>query len=452
MLNFNNERAINFAVRFRECGKELYVVGGAVRDMIMGKQPHDYDFATDATPAEMRNMFPHTVPTGEKHGTITILFEGEPFEVTTYRTDGPYTDGRHPDTIFPARDIEKDLARRDFTMNAIAYDPLKRIYQDPFAGVQDIYNKVIRCVRRPKDRFTEDGLRILRAVRFMTQLNFTLNDNILKSFEDPEVINTLDKISAERIRDELNKILAAPKPFYACSLMHRYGIMDKIIPELRKCEGQRQNEHHAHDVLDHILITAGSVGSLSDRKAPLHVCLAALLHDIGKPQTAALKNDGINYSFLGHEDKSAEMAKEILERLKYPNDIRDKVVRLVRVHMEPLHYNRQWKKSAIRRFIMRVGVDNLDDLFLLNAADIYASGTHGYGMFEELKKRVQEVLEEKPALNIKTLAINGNDLILIGFKEGPALGGTLKFLFENVLDNPELNTREMLLAIAKGQL
>jgi poly(A) polymerase/tRNA nucleotidyltransferase (CCA-adding enzyme) len=227
--------------------------------------------------------------------------------------------------------------------------------------------------------------------------------------------------------------------------MYKYGIMDKIIPELRICEGQRQNEHHVHNVLRHIFYTAGESGNL---EAPLHVRIAALLHDIGKPQTAILKEDGVNFSFIGHEEKSAEMAKIILGRLKYPNDVRDKVIHLIKIHMEPLHYNSSWKKSTIRRFIVRAGVENLDDLFLLNAADLYASGTHDYKMHDELKDRVREILEEKPALSVKTIAIDGHDLIQIGFREGPALGETLKHLFNTVLEFPELNTRQQLLALA----
>jgi putative nucleotidyltransferase with HDIG domain len=447
MTIFNNEKIIKLATRFRENGKELYMVGGAVRDMIMGKEPHDYDFASDATPDEIQEMFAHTVPTGIQHGTVTVISEGQHFEITTYRIDGSYTDGRRPDNVFFVRNIEKDLSRRDFTMNSIAFDPLRKTYNDPFVGVTDIYNKTIRCTGRAKERFLEDGLRILRAVRFMTQFNFTLDKRIIEAFEDAGIINALDKISPERIRDEFNKILMTKTAFSALVLMYAYGILNKIVPELHACEGHQQNEHHAHDVLKHIFMTVGETGILD---APLHVRLAALLHDIGKPQTATLKNDGINYSFLGHEEKSAEIAKTVLERLKYPNDIRDRVIHLIRMHMEPLHYNRQWKKSTIRRFIMRVGIDNLDDLFLLNAADLYASGTHGYEMLEELKERVYEVLNEKPILNANSLAINGHDLLGIGFKQGPELGEMLKYLLDIVLEKPEFNTQKQLLEFARG--
>jgi putative nucleotidyltransferase with HDIG domain len=444
-LKFDNEKIIQLATVFKEYGKELYMVGGAVRDLITGKEPHDYDFATNASITEMQDMFSHTVPTGEKHGTITIIFKGKSFEVTTYRTEGKYSDGRHPDYVLPALSIEEDLSRRDFTMNAIALDPLKHILFDPFGGAADITKKKIRCVGNAKDRFLEDGLRIMRAVRFSVQLNFDFDSGIINVLEDSEVINALDKISPERIRDEFNKILMTKASFPACLLMHKYGIMDKIIPELRICEGQRQNEHHVHDVLRHIFYTAGESGNL---EAPLYVRLAALLHDIGKPQTAVLKKDGVNFSFLGHEEKSAEMAKIILERLKYPNDIRDKVIHLIKIHMEPLHYNSSWKKSTIRRFIVRADVENLDDLFLLNAADLYASGTHDYKMHDELKYQIREILEEKPALSVKTIAVDGHDLIQLGFKEGPALGETLKYLFDAVLESPELNTQEQLLALA----
>jgi poly(A) polymerase/tRNA nucleotidyltransferase (CCA-adding enzyme) len=446
---FNNNKIIRLATIFREYGKELYMVGGAARDLLMNKKPHDYDFATNASTAEMHDMFPHTVATGEKHGTITILFAGEPFEVTTYRTEGEYSDGRHPDYVLPARSIEEDLSQRDFTMNAIALDPLKYTIIDPFGGAADITRREIRCVGNAKERFTEDGLRVMRAVRFMAQFGYTLDEGITRAFEAPEVINTLDKISPERIRDEFNKILMTRLSYSACLLMHKYRIMDKVIPELRACDGQKQNEHHVHDVLKHIFYATGEAGNL---EAPLHVRLAALLHDIGKPQTAVLKKDGVNYSFLGHEDRSAEMAKVILEHLKYPNDIRDKVVHLVKVHMEPLQYNSQWKKSTIRRFIVRIGAENLDDLFLLNVADLYASGTHDYEMHDELKYRVKEILEEKPALDVKAIAVNGHDLIQIGFREGPALGETLKYLFDAALESPELNTREQLLALAKERL
>jgi putative nucleotidyltransferase with HDIG domain len=446
MTVFNDEKIIKLAARFKEHGKELYMVGGVVRDMIMGKQPRDYDFVTDATTDEIQKMFEYTIPTGIQHGTITVIFDGEHFEITTYRVDGIYTDGRHPDNVFFDTDIKKDLSRRDFTMNAIAFDPLRKTYDDPLVGVTDIYNKVIRCVGRAKERFLEDGLRILRAVRFMAQFGFTLDRRIRESFEDSVIINALDKISPERIRDELSKILTTRQSFNALLVMEEYGILDKIIPEFLLCKGQRQNEYHSHDVLKHILITAGKAGKAG---ASLHVCLAALLHDIGKPQTASLKDDGINYSFLGHEEKSAEIAKTVLKRLKYPNDIQDKVVHLVRIHMEPLHYNKQWKKSTIRRFIVRVGVENLDDLFILNAADLYASGTHTYTMLNELKERVYEVLNEKPILSTNSLAINGHDLLGIGFEQGSELGKMLKYLLDVVLERPEFNTREQLLELAR---
>jgi putative nucleotidyltransferase with HDIG domain len=445
MKESNNSSITKLADRFKAHGKELYMVGGAVRDMIMGKQPHDYDFATNATPDEIQKMFEHTIPTGIQHGTVTVIFDDEHFEITTYRIDGIYTDGRHPNDVFFDTDIKKDLSRRDFTMNAIAFDPLRKTYDDPYTGVTDIYNRVIRCTGSAKKRFLEDGLRILRAVRFMAQLGFTLDRRIREAFEDTVIINALDKISPERIRDELDKILMAKQFFNALLVMTEYGILEKIIPEFRYCKGQKQNEYHSYDVLKHILITAGKV---REAGAPLHVCLAALLHDIGKPQTAMLKDDGINYSFIGHEEESAEIAKNILERLKYPNDIRNKVIHLIKVHMKPLHYNKQWKKSTIRRFIVRVGADNLDDLFVLNAADLYASGTHNTDTLEELKSHVQEVLNETPVLDIKTLAINGHDLINIGFKEGPRIGEILRCLFDKVLETPEVNTREQLLNFA----
>jgi putative nucleotidyltransferase with HDIG domain len=449
MTEFNNEKITKLATEFKKHGKELYMVGGAVRDMLMGSQPQDYDFATNATAAEMRAMFSRTIPTGEKHGTITILIDGESFEVTTYRTEGEYSDGRRPDYVLSARNIESDLSRRDFTMNAIAFDPLEKIRIDPFCGALDIQHKIIRCVGNAKDRFMEDGLRVMRAIRFIAQLEFVPDYGITGALERMDVIDTLDRISPERIRDELDKILMTARPLTAFKTMHRFGILYKIIPELRACYGQRQNEHHRYDVLKHTLL---AVDKASDLGAPLHVRLAALFHDIGKPHTAALKEDGLNYSFLGHEDKSAEMAKAILERLKYPNAIRDKVTHLVKFHMKPLHYNHRWKKPAVRRFIVRVGVENLDALFFLNAADLYASATHDCAILDELKERVREVLEEKPALNTKAVAINGNDLIAIGFREGPEIGKTLEYLFDAVLESPELNTRERLLDLAKERL
>jgi len=447
---------LDIARKLKENGKELYVVGGAVRDYFIkqsgwsSEEPHDFDLATDALPSEIQNLFPHTVPTGIDHGTVTIICSDQHYEITTYRKDGKYSDGRRPDVIEPVRDIEEDLSRRDFTMNAIAYDPLKKTYQDPFAGAVDIGNKTVCCVGSAKDRFSEDGLRILRAIRFAAKFGFSLSKDIIKSFKDAKIIDMLDKISAERIRDELTKMLTGKNIYYALDCMNKYGILEKIIPELKKCDGFLQNGHHKYDVLKHTFLAVAETGMLN---APLEVRLAALLHDIGKPDTAELKADGISYGFPGHEELSASIAKTVLDRLKYPNEIRDKVVHLVDRHMAPCNYVSAWSKAAVRRFVIKVGVENLDNLFSLHYADLIATGTHDDKLLIELKKRVNDVLSEKPPLKITNLKINGYDLMdKVGIKQGPALGKILNALFEAVTENPELNTRDCLLGLAKDFL
>lgn len=425
---------------FKRNNKEVYLVGGAVRDLMRGKPAKDWDLATNATPEETRSLFRRVIPTGIKHGTVTILYKGLSIETTTFRTEGTYSDGRRPDVIGFVRTIEEDLSRRDFTMNALALELPEQRLVDPFDGQRDIKNKIIRCVGDPIIRFSEDGLRPLRAIRFSAQLRFNIEAGTLGAIQATLPITA--KVSMERVRDELDKMLSADQPSSAFLLMEKTGLLALLFPELQNCRGVEQKGFHQFDVLDHLLLSCDG----APKEKP-HVRLAALLHDIGKPVVRAKDELGL-LTFYRHEEVSATIAKEILNRLKYPNALVERVCHLISVHM--FHYDESWTDAAVRRFVFRVGENFLDDIYDLRRADTW--GTTGREPPADLNKalmvRVTEVLSKDKALSIKDLAINGNDLARLGIPRGPIMGRILKELFETVLDDPEENTHEKLLVIA----
>lgn len=426
---------------FASGGKKAYLVGGAVRDLLRGATPGDWDLATDATPEEVMRLFRRVIPTGIKHGTVTILFKDLKLETTTFRTESTYSDGRHPDAVRFAATIEEDLSRRDFTMNAIAVElPDGRIV-DPFGGEKDIRAKLIRCVGDPAERFAEDGLRPLRATRFSAQLGFSLDGPTLDAI--PSALPKTAMVAVERIRDELDKTLSAERPSIGFIAMEKTGLLKLILPELALCRGVDQKGFHRFDVLDHSLLTCD--GAPRER---LVVRLAALLHDIGKPLVRELGKDGI-WTFHRHEEESARLAQDILERLRYPTAIVEAVVHLVAIHM--FHYEESWTDAAVRRFVVRVGEQNLADAYALRRADTY--GTFGVQPPPEagapLADRVERVLAAGRALSIRDLAVTGEDLAAIGVARGPRMGLLLKELLETVLDDPEMNMKETLLEIVR---
>mgnify|MGYP002624393134 FL=1 len=440
---------------FKKNGFNAYLVGGAVRDMIMGIPCHDWDLATNAKPEEVMKIFHRVIPTGIAHGTVTIHIFGHEIETTTFRTEAEYSDGRHPDKVSYAATIEEDLSRRDFTMNAIAAELGTGKLFDPFNGIDDIKNKIIRTVGSPKDRFTEDGLRPVRAIRFASQLGFSIEENTLKALSLPEVQEKTKGISVERFRDEFCKILKTEKPSIGLHILEQTKIMSLFIPEFNVCRGCIQKDErgfHEFDVADHLFYATD--GAPKDN---LIVRLAAFYHDIGKPEsrTTELVNGVEHIHFHGHEKISERKCKASMTNLKFSNEEIKKVSHLVLEHM--FYYESVWSDAAVRRFIIRIGKENFSDLIDLRLADIY--GMHNFPIdpnsstwknLLELQKRIQKMEDEKSALSVKDLCINGKDLMAIGIPSGKQMGLILNELFETVLDSPSMNEREKLLTLAKN--
>jgi len=434
------------AAIFNNNGKQVYLVGGAVRDMLMGKKIHDWDLATDALPEEVtafvKGAKGKVIPTGLKHGTVTVLFKNHSIEVTTFRLESGYSDGRRPDTVQFSANIEEDLSRRDFCMNAIALRLPSGEVVDPFGGEKDIKEKIIRCVGNAADRFSEDGLRPLRAVRFAAQLGFEIEKNTLEAING--ALEICAKVSQERVRDEIDKILASPYPSRAFLLMGKTGLLELFLKELADCRGVEQKGYHNFDVLDHSLL-ACDYAAANGYSHELR--FASLLHDIGKPPVREMDESGV-WKFYRHEEIGAEMCRKILRRLKYSNEVIDSVRHLVKEHM--FHYTEDWSDAAVRRFIARVGEANLEDLYRLRRADAFAlAGEKIEPMnLAALADRVKKILEEKHAFSLKDLAVSGKDLMEIGIESGKTMGIILDELLETVLDDPAQNTKEKLLEIA----
>ena len=432
------------AAVFNRNGKDVYLVGGAVRDLMLGRASTDWDLATNARPEEVMGFFKRVIPTGIKHGTVTVRYKGSSIEVTTFRTESEYSDGRRPDTIKYAQTIEEDLSRRDFTMNAAAVKLPEGKLFDPYGGQNDIRRRLIRCVGDAAERFSEDGLRPMRAVRFAAQLGFNLEGETLGAIRPS--LNTTSKVAAERVREELDKTIASPSPQTGLVLMEETGLLTLFLPELDLCRGVEQKGYHIYDVLDHSLL---SCAYAAQKGFSQDVRMAALFHDLGKPSAQKMGPDG-SWTFYNHEKESASLAEGIMRRFRYPNSAIEKVCRLIRAHM--FHYEDTWKDSAVRRFIVRTGEDLLSELFDLRMAD--AAGTCGAdpspALLLPFKKRIEAVLAADNVLSLKKLAVNGEDLIGIGVEPGKYIGIILKELFETTVDDPALNTKEKLLEIAKN--
>ncbi len=439
-------------------GYAAHIVGGPVRDLLMGQPPKDWDVATAAPPEVVRLAFPRTVPTGIKHGTVTVLPDDRraddrragdrqvgdrQVEVTTYRVESGYADFRHPDQVIFVRTLREDLSRRDFTINAMALDRLGRLY-DYFGGRSDLAARLIRAVGDPVERFSEDALRMMRAIRFTAQLSFDIAPTTFAAVKEKNAL--LEHVSAERIRDEFSKLLVSDQPARGLEMLRQTGLLARFIPELLDGVGFEQNEHHAYSVWEHEVIAAATV------PPKLHLRLAALLHDVAKP--ACLSVEGGDRHFFDHERVGAKMAGAILRRLKYDNTITNQVVHLIRHHMA-LHYNSNMKDPAIRRLIHRVGLEYMPDLLELRRADRAASGTKPGPVSKgtlRLLARIENVLAEDAAFGLKDLAIDGNDVMrATGLGPGPHIGRVLKVLLDAVLEDPSLNTREQLEAMARAE-
>jgi len=429
---------------FSRHGHSLYLVGGAIRDYLLRLKNDDYDFSTDATPSEVVGMFPSsTLPTGIKHGTVTVRFKRQSFEITTFRAEGDYSDSRHPDNVTFVRSIESDLERRDFTINAFACDALTGEVIDMHGGMEDLKAKAIRAIGNPEERFREDALRMLRACRFSAKLGFGIEEKTLDAMKDNAA--SITKVSAERIREELFKTLMTKKPSIGLEYMRVSGLLWEIIPEMKATYGCEQGGFHKKDVYGH---TLAAVDASASHDRPLEVRIAMLLHDIGKPSTKERKDDG-SFSFYRHEIVGSETARKILLRLKCPNSEIDEVAHLVKNHM--YHYVSSWSDAAIRRFIRRIGVGELEKIRMVHDDDNEAIfGKNECKEQDELFSRINSELAKGSVLSVKDLKINGDDLMEAGIEKGPKIGKTLSYLLEMAIDDPSLNEKETLLSLALG--
>lgn len=441
---------------FSQNGFEAYLVGGAVRDMLLGKKADDWDVTTNAKPEEVMKIFRRVIPTGIDHGTVTVHFLGQEIEVTTFRTESDYSDGRHPDKVEYAGHIEEDLSRRDFTMNAIAASLEDGHIVDPYGGAEDLKKGIIRTVGIPHERFMEDGLRPVRALRFASKLQFSIEKDTYSEIFEENVQKKIASISVERFRDELMKMMASPKPSVGLKMMEETGVLKIFMDELSVCRGCIQKDdrgYHIFDVMDHNIYACDG----APKEKPL-LRLAAFLHDCGKPASKVertVEGHKIN-NFYNHEKYSVEIARSLMTKLKFSNAEIDYVCHLIENHM--FHYESSWSDAAVRRFIVRVGLDSFDDLIDLRLADMYGKynadvrlhNSAGCANLVELTDRVKALAAQSCALSLKDLKVNGKDLIAEGIPAGKKLGKILNELFQTVLDDPEMNDREKLLKLAKN--
>lgn len=431
---------VNFIInRLKENGYEAYAVGGCVRDSVLGRIPDDWDITTSATPNETKALFPRTFDTGIEHGTITVLVEKESFEVTTYRVDGEYEDSRHPKEVVFTRSLREDLLRRDFTINAMAYNEEEGLV-DIFGGMKDLEQKTIRCVGNAQERFGEDALRILRAVRFAAQLGFEIEPDTMEGIR--KMAPTLANISAERIQVELIKMLVSPNPGLL-KLAYELGITKIILPEFDEMmHTEQETPHHMYSVGVHTLKAIERV------RADKVLRLTMLLHDVAKPQMKTVDASGVAH-FKMHDIKGAETAKKILKRLKFDNDTLGKVTKLIQYH----DYRMPAQPKNVRKAICKIGEELFPHYLEVRKADTMAQSDY---MREEKLQNIagieqcyQEILAKKECVSLKTLAITGSDLIADGMQPGKQIGAVLQALLEFVLECPEYNTKEALLRRAR---
>jgi len=424
-------------------GYEAYVVGGCIRDYIRGTSlPKDYDIATNALPEETIKLFDKTVSTGIKHGTVTVMINGQGFEVTTYRIDGEYLDNRRPEGVTFVSNLKEDLGRRDFTINALAFDEKEGVV-DYFNGLKDLDNKIIRAVGEPNKRFQEDALRMLRAIRFAATLDFQIEEKTLQAIKANS--NLILKISNERIRDELCKILVNNNSTKALRLLEETKLLQFILPELQKGVGFNQkNPHHDKDIFEHTLAV------VENCQGSLNLKVAALLHDIAKPDCFTIDKEGIGH-FYGHDIKSFMLSSQILKRLKFDNESISKIRILVKEHMNV--YAKPTDVS-LKCLINRVGVDLIPELFALQRADALGCLFPKNRLIEidKMERKTMKILQSKVPLSISELEINGKELMdEFSLKPGEKVGHILKFLLDKILENPELNNKEMLLDIVYNE-
>ena len=422
-----------------QAGHAAYVVGGCVRDHCLGLTPQDYDMCTSATPEQTEEIFRdhRLVLAGKKHGTIGVVTGEGVVEITTFRMEGDYRDNRHPDWVAFVPEVEKDLARRDFTVNAMAYSPT-RGYADPFGGREDLKNKLLRAVGEPRQRFREDSLRILRGIRFAVRYSLDVEKNTLEAMGTEA--HLMDNLARERVFEELSKLL----PLLNAEDLIRFGpILASVIPELQPMLGfDQRSPHHAYDLYTHVAHVVAGV------PAELTLRWAALLHDIGKVPTFTQDETGRGH-FYGHAPKGAEMAEEVLRRLKAPTALRQQVALLIEKHMTRL----QPDKKQLRRQIGRLGWETIEQILLLQEADMGSKGTgesDDPAIFAAIRQVMEEIRREDSCLSLKDLAVKGSDLMALGFA-GKEIGLMLNRLLDQVLEENLPNDRKILLSWAKGE-
>ena len=415
-----------------------YVVGGALRDIALNFTPKDYDVATSATPDEVENLFPHTVPTGKKFGTITVLVgDGELLEVTTYRLDADYSDGRRPDQVTYSSHILDDLARRDFTVNAIAYDPLSDELIDPYRGLEDAQKLLLRTVGDARERFSEDALRMMRAVRIKAEKGFTLAEELCNAIKAQN--SMIKRISQERISAELCRIITSPRATEGVYDLLHLGLLAQVLPELANCAGVKQRaDYHKFDVFGHITNTLQYAGT------DLNVRLALLLHDIGKPHSISVDTRGVTH-FYGHEIASVKLAEPILDRLKFSNQTKNQVLPLIRHHMRNVDSDK-----SLRQLMSILRTKEQAYRFAqIRYADKMAGRTPPADLsknYHRTLERIDRILAEELPLQIHDLAVNGHDVQeTLAIPPGPLVGQILEKLMQKVLTQPELNRTETLL-------
>ncbi|MEJ7732840.1 MAG: CCA tRNA nucleotidyltransferase [Polyangiaceae bacterium] len=442
------EDVLGICRRLAERGKRGWVVGGCVRDLLRGKPAKDWDIATDARPEEVTRAFSKVIPTGIQHGTVSVLVRGVPYEVTTLRGEGAYSDGRRPDSVEFVDDIVADLARRDFTFNAMAIDPIDGKLIDPFEGNKDLEARVVRAVGVADERFAEDGLRVLRAARFAATLECRIDPDTERAMGSDRSLSTFRKVSAERVRDEWMKSMAAAAPSVAFEAMRRTGILAITCPEMMESVGCEQNKWHAFDVWGH------AMACLDACRGDAVLRVAALFHDVGKPRTRAFSDKTNDFTFYEHERIGAEIADPILMRLKFSNDERARIVALVRHHL--ICYADDWTDAAVRRWLRRVTPELAVDLYALGAADALGKGREASADIESLgrlRARVEALLAAGPGQSAPAQAHHRK--VLMTELRGPPsrlIGQLLEHLVERVTDEPELNERQALLAEARAFL
>ncbi len=428
--------------KINEEGFEAFVVGGCVRDLILGRTPNDWDITTNALPDEIKSIFDKTYDTGIKHGTVSVAVDECIFELTTYRVDGQYTDSRRPDSVSFTSSLKEDLARRDFTINAMAYNSQIGLV-DYFDGVKDLERRIIRTVGAPGLRFSEDALRMLRAVRFSSQLGFSIEKETLQAIDENAA--SIRSISSERVRDELTRILISQRP-EGFNLLYKSGLLKYVMPDFTPCYITEQNNpYHIYNVADHTMKT---VQSVQDNKI---LRWTMLLHDIGKPARKTTDTAGIDH-FYGHQEVSARMSERILNNLRFDKATIKKILTLVKYHDIDIFDT----ERSVRKAINKVGEELF--VYLLEVQKADAMGQNPVYLdkrlikLDNIKKIYKDIKEKKQCLTMSEMAINGDDLIALGMKPGREMKELLNYLFDTVLENPEVNNREVLLELARQRI